>query len=197
MFYRFGLIDADFDGFPELFCEICNANIKNHPCCLYSLKEENFCEKLLDYTAHYEFRNDGDSIYYIKKFGEESIVVDTWWNSFTHGMSFEISEINNKNGEFSFDEKFSGHWSMVNNADGTYRYEPYKFYVDGNEVDLEECAKEYVIYKYCSPVLEPAEYVYEGIDYIGIIDDIYKKTEENYDELFSLYDSYVDSLSKK
>ena len=33
--YRFGLLDIDFDGFPELFCEFCNANIKNHPCSLY------------------------------------------------------------------------------------------------------------------------------------------------------------------
>ncbi len=68
---------------------------------------------------------------------------------------------------------------------------PYKFYVDGNEVDLEEYEKEYLTYMYYSPAVEPAEYVYEGIDFTCKIDSIYEITDENYDELYSLYNSYV------
>ena len=190
--YRFGLLDIDFDGFPELFCEFCNANIKNHPCSLYSLKEENFCEKLLDYNAYYEFRDQGDSTYYVKRTGEKAIVVDTWWDADSHGVHFITSEINNRDGEFTFDEKFRGDWAFLCIGDNTYGYEPDRFYVDGNKVDLEEYAKEYVTYKYSS--LKPAEYVYEGIDYICNIDRIYEITEKNYDELYSMYSSYIDSL---
>lgn len=57
--YRFGLLDVDFDGFPEMFCELCNGQ-HNHKCRLYSLKEDNFCEKLLEYNAYFEY--DGSSV---------------------------------------------------------------------------------------------------------------------------------------
>ena len=59
MDHRFGVVDIDFDGFPEIFCEF---GYNNYDSSFYSLKEENFCEKLVDYNSYFDlYRNPGFS----------------------------------------------------------------------------------------------------------------------------------------
>ena len=66
-YYVFGVIDANFDGFPELFCDFDNGGRGLHNCRLYSLNNDDFCMPLLDFKAFdiegitdFKVRNSGD-----------------------------------------------------------------------------------------------------------------------------------------
>lgn len=193
-FYRYGLLDVDFDGFPEMFCEFVNGK-HSHECRLYSLEEDNFCEKLLEYNAFFEY--DGSSVYlqrreYGEYGGERSIIVYSNWDSSQHGVSTVISEIKKSDDGYKHEEKLRSHWKYISKYDAPHGYEPGFFEVDGNEVEWEEYEKEYMDYMYYYAEVKPVEYVYEGIDYVsrgGV-----SITEEHYDELYSLYSVYIHSL---
>ena len=47
MIFHFGLLDIDFDGLPEMFCEFCNPTYQYHDCSLYSLKKKIYVKSLL------------------------------------------------------------------------------------------------------------------------------------------------------
>lgn len=193
-YYRYGLLDVDFDGFPEMFCEFANGK-RSHKCCLYSLKEDNFCEKLLEYEAYFEY--DGTSVYLQRRIAgnKKSIIVYSNWDSFQHGVSTVISEIKKSDDGYKCEEKLRSHWKYISKNDAPHRYEPGFFEVDGNEVEWEEYEKEYMDYMYYYAEVKPVEYLYEGIDYVsrgGV-----SITEEHYDELYSLYSVYIHSLLNK
>lgn len=201
MIFHFGLLDIDFDGLPEMFCEFRNPIYHYFDCSLYSLKEENFCEKLVDYQAHFDSTVTGNSVYLQKGeyVGEKSIIVYSNWSNNSHGVSSIISEIKNTDGNFSFEEKFRSHWDYISPYDSEYKYEPDFFYIDGEETDWENYEKRLMEYWYCSNNITPIEYVHENVRY-GAIEygaDPYKITMENYDELYSLYSVYVNNLKKQ
>lgn len=202
MIFHFGLLDIDFDGLPEMFCEFRNPIYHYFDCSLYSLKEENFCEKLVDYQAHFDSPLTGNSVYLQKGEygGEKSIIVYSNWGSNSHGVRSIISEIKNTDGNFSFEEKFSSHWDYISPYDSEYEYEPDFFYIDGEETDWENYEKRLMEYwyNYSSNNITPIEYVHENVRY-GAIEygaDPYKISMENYDELYSLYSVYVNNLKK-
>ncbi|MCM1525199.1 MAG: hypothetical protein NC120_12165 [Ruminococcus sp.] len=191
--YRFGLLDVDFDGFPEIFCEFLNGQ-HNHECRLYSLKEDNFCEKLLEYEAYFEY--DGNSVYLQRREygGGKNIIVYSNWDNASHGVSTVIYEIKKIGDGYKQEEKFHSHWNYISYDDAKYRYEPDIFSFDGNEIEWEEYEKEYMNYMYCAEV-KPVEYVYESIDYSS--GGSVAITEKHYDELYSLYNVYINSLLNK
>lgn len=194
-YYKFGLLDVDFDGFPELFCEFFNGSQKYHYCHLYSLKEENFCEKLLEYRAHFETVSS-NTVYLKKRVygGENSIVVYSCWDYDSHGVSYYISEIKNQNNNFAFEEKFYSHWDLIYSNDDT-GYEINKFEINGQAVELEQYEKEYMDYMHYDNEVLPVDYVYEDIYYTS--GNTFEQTEEYYDELYSLYSVYVNNLKKQ
>lgn len=191
--YRFGLLDIDFDGFPEMFCEFCHGH--NHTCRLYSLKEENFCKMLLEYEVYYNYW--GKTTYYLRRSNEgKSVLVYSDRYSSSRDVYILLSEINNSDADFEIKEKFFSCWKYISKLDAEYQYEPSVFRVDGDEVEWEEYEKKYMTYMYYADV-EPMEYVYEGIDYNCDIYDTYQITEKYYDDLYLSYYSYLANIKNK
>lgn len=191
--YRFGLLDIDFDGFPEMLCEFFHGH--NHTCRLYSLKEENFCEMLLEYEIYYKYW--GKTTYYLRKSDEgNSVLVYSDRYSSSRDVYTLLSEISNSNAGFEIKEKFFSCWKYISKLDAEYQYEPAIFSVDGDEVDWEKYEKEYMTYMYYADV-EPMEYVYEGIDYNCHISDTYQITEKYYGNLYSSYYFYLSNIKNK
>lgn len=191
MDHRFGVIDIDFDGFPEIFCEF---GYNNYDSSFYSLKEENFCEKLVDYNSYFDFyRNSGFSFecgntaFYTREFSnEKSIIIYSNWSSYSHGASEAISEIKSSDGKFSFEEKFRSHWEYISPDDSKYKYEPDFFNIDGEKTAWEDYEKRRMEFLYHTGKITPIEYVHEGID-----------GQNDYDELYSLYSVYLNKLKNK
>ncbi len=187
-YYTFGLIDVDFDGFPEMFCEFTNAMQGRHNCRMYSLKEENFCEFLFEYKAHFE--GDGDTTYLAKNDrGKQSIIVYSLakHRETTTGNTY-IDEITEENGKFINNELFYEQWNMVHSNADEWKLEPSAFYVDGKEVDFLEYQK---AYKKLVVQLSPAIYLYEGIYYTSNVE---KEIPESIDKIYNLYVNYANSL---
>ena len=193
MDYRFGVVDIDFDGFPEIFCEF---GYTNYDSSFYSLKEENFCEKLVDYTSYFDlYRNPGfsyecgNTVFYKREFsGEKSIIIYSNWSSESHGASEAISEIKNSDGKFSFEEKFRSHWKYISPDDSKYKYEPDFFNIDGEKTDWEDYEKRRMEFLYHTGKITPINYVHEDISYWET---------QDYDELYLMYSVYVNNLKKQ
>lgn len=191
MDYRFGVVDIDFDGFPEIFCEF---GYTNYDSSFYSLKEENFCEKLVDYNSYFDlYRNTGfsfecgNTVFYKREFsGEKSIIIYSNWSSESHGASEAIMEIKNSDGKFSFEENFRSHWKYISPDDSKYKYEPDFFNIDGEKTAWEDYEKRRMEFLYHTGKITPIEYVHEGID-----------GQNDYDELYSLYSVYLNKLKNK
>ena len=187
-YYTFGLIDVDFDGFPEMFCEFSNAVQGRHNCRMYSLKEENFCEFLFEYKAHFE--GDGDTTYLVKGYrGKQSIIVYSLekHRETTTGNTY-INEVTEENGKFINNELFSERWDMVHSSADEWELEPVAFYAGGKEVDFLEYQK---AYKKLIVQLTPATYLYEDIYYTS---NVKKEIPESIDKIYDLYVNYVNAL---
>ncbi len=187
-YYTFGLIDVDFDGFPEMFCEFSNAVQGRHNCRMYSLKEENFCEFLFEYEAHFE--GDGDTTYLVKSYrGKQSIIVYSLekHRETTTGNTY-INEVTEENGTFINNELFSERWDMVHSSADEWELEPVAFYAGGKEVDFLEYQK---AYKKLIVQLTPATYLYEDIYYTS---NVKKEIPESIDKIYDLYVNYVNAL---
>lgn len=190
MDHRFGVVDIDFDGFPEIFCEF---GYNNYDSSFYSLKEENFCEKLVDYNSYFDLYRDsgfsyecGNTVFYKREFsGEKSIIIYSNWSSDSHGASEAIMEIKNSDDKFSFEEKFRSHWKYISPYDSKYKFEPDFFNIDGEKTDWEDYEKRRMEFLYHTGKITPIEYVHEDID-----------GQNDYDELYSLYSVYVNNLKK-
>lgn len=193
MDHRFGVVDIDFDGFPEIFCEF---GYNSYDSSFYSLKEENFCEKLVDYNSYFDlYRNPGfsfecgNTVFYQKKEfgGDKSIIIYSNWSSHSHGASEAISEIKSSDGKFSYEEKFRSHWEYISRNDCEYRYEPDFFNIDGEKTDWENYEKKRMEYLYDTGEITPIDYVHEDISYWET---------QDYDELYLMYSVYVNNLKK-
>lgn len=186
-YYTFGLIDVDFDGFPEMFCEFSRAVQGRHNCRMYSLKEENFCEFLFEYKAHFE--GDGDTTYLVKN-GKQSIIVYSLakHRETTTGNTY-INEVTEENGKFINNELFSERWDMVHSSADEWKLEPVAFYAGGEEVDFLEYQK---AYKKLIVQLTPATYLYEDIYYTSNVE---KEIPESIDKIYDLYVNYANSLA--
>ncbi len=206
----FGLIDIDFDGFPEMFCESCfGGDRSSYIHKLYSLKDENFCEKMLEYKAYaeiYPHRGELKSEYFVKQGDKNNIVV------YSHGLvsgpatTESYSEMEYINGKWSFNEKYYEYWKPR-----FYRTFDKKEHVDfnahlrvdGNDVYPSEYREHYD--EYISALI-PAEYAYEGIEFVLSEEDISniygsdskvrRLVDENYNDLYVLYDNYMKSIIK-
>ncbi len=188
-YYTFGLIDVDFDGFPEMFCEFSNAVQGRHHCRMYSLKEENFCEFLFEYKAHFEY--DGDTTYLVKNYsGKQSIIVYSLakHRETTTGNTY-INEVTEENGKFINNELFSERWDMVHSSADEWKLEPSAFYINEEEVDFLEYQK---AYKKLIVQLTPATYLYEDIYYTSNVE---KEIPESIDKIYDLYVNYANSLA--
>lgn len=191
MDHRFGVVDIDFDGFPEIFCEF---GYNSYDSSFYSLKEENFCEKLVDYNSYFDiYRNTGfsfecgNTVFYKREFsGEKSIIIYSNWSSESHGASEAIMEIKNSDGKFSFEEKFRSHWKYISPDDSKYKYEPDFFNIDGEKTDWEDYEKRRMEFLYHTGKITPIEYVYEDIN-----------GQNDYDELYLMYSVYANNLKNK
>lgn len=186
-YYTFGLIDVDFDGFPEMFCEFSRAVQGRHNCRMYSLKEENFCEFLFEYKAHFE--GDGDTTYLVKN-GKQSIIVYSLakHRETTTGNTY-INEVTEENGKFINTELFSERWDMIHSSADEWKLEPSAFYINEEEVDFLEYQK---AYKKLIVQLTPATYLYEDIYYTSNVE---KEIPESIDKIYDLYVNYANSLA--
>ena len=199
----FGLVDIDFDGFPELFHEA--GSIMSYSVSFYSLKEENFCEKLFTTDTGIYFKMYGEQIvfsqtvtrlymWYGYENEEKRVVVETYKNGYTHGIEKRLYEIRNSDGVWSVDKKFSEYWKCNFYTDRKYEHENGGFWVDGTQTDMNDYEHLYVDY-YAS--LTPINYLYEDIIYYANPDGethFEYMTNKNYSELYSLYDNYLKSI---
>ncbi len=203
VYNSFGLVDIDFDGLPEIFLE--SGNMINYKISFYSLKKENFCEKLFEtnygmffdlYEEHYSPSEVGTAFYVLKKDEVKNIAVKSYNNAFVHGISDMIFEINNKDGEWLFEEKFYEHRVSRITKDNEFEYTAESFQIDDEDTDMYKFEQAYAEY---NAILSPADYLYEGITYYGNLNGeneeyLMEEIQKNYDELYSLYSSYLKSI---
>lgn len=196
----FGLVDIDFDGFPELFHEA--GSIMSYSVSFYSLKEENFCEKLFTTDTGIYFKMYGEHIgtsecssefYIMKTTGSKCIAVRCNRNAYTHGVYTIDSVIRETDTGWSFNEKF---YKCKMNAHGNVE-EEYHFRVNGEESDTNEYEQAYA--DYCNSLI-PADFLHEEIIYYGNPDGethFEYTINQIYDELYDLYDNYLKKTARE
>lgn len=200
VYNSFGLLDIDFDGLPEIFLE--SGNLFNYKISFYSLKKENFCEKLFEtnrgiffelYAEHYCPSEVSTSFYVIKKGERKNIAVKSYNNAFVHGFSDMIFEISDKDGKWLFEEKFYKHCISRIKKNNELEYNAEILRIDDENTDMQNFEQAYATY---NALLSPVDYLYEGITYYGStnVDNeeyLMSEIQDNYDELYSLYSDYL------
>ncbi|MCL2052888.1 MAG: hypothetical protein FWG90_00390 [Oscillospiraceae bacterium] len=188
--YLFGLIDIDFDGFPELFCYNSRGFIGLEACKVYSLKENNFCEYL---TEYYAYNNLGYTDYMAKTEDKtSSFIIYNHVAYSTRIIIKDISKIEKQDGKYEYKQLFEGKWEKSKiQRDGTFTTSPRIFYINEEEVPFETF--EPIFDEYISD-LYPVTYLFENIYYTcnNVADS--RKHRDDYDLLYGLYDEYLKSV---
>ena len=193
--YSFGVVDVDFDGIPELFCQ--TINYMNDFCRVYSLREADFCKKLLEYTIYSE---PDDSMTYMLEYdndGKKAVVyidqrhVHQWRNAY-------FSEIITGNNSFYLNKLYTVSWKgedyiwRDDEKDSSSNLYDNDNWGGESNIKLEEYLN----------TLSPLDCIYEPVDYYwkNPGNPVFISEEdknEHYNLLYDVYDQYIKQIKAK
>lgn len=194
--YIFGLVDIDFDGFPELFLHRKQGGQGLSLCTMYSLKKESFCECLFDFQAYSRYSPpESGSVFMIKEDENgKRIIIDTYYYHSNWQKIETIGEVFVSDEGYSWNRTFFEEWLFNINS-----FENAIAQYNGDDIQYDEYKA--LIDDFLSDV-SPVDYLKEPVEYImrspenRSINRFVKDEEKDYEQLYDLYDEYLKSIKE-